>query len=387
MRPFMLLLKPAGPDCNLSCQYCFYRARDRLWPGTSRHRMSVEVLERVISSYLALDLPEHVFCWQGGEPTLMGIDFFRRVTEFQERHGRPGTVVGNALQTNGTLVTDALAAHFARYRFLVGCSLDGPPDQHDLYRRTGGNGQSGRPTHADTLRGIETLQRYGVAVNALVLVSQANVRHARRVYEHLVGLGLLHQQYIPCVERGPDGQLQPFSIAGAEWGEFLCELFDAWRPTGVGRIAIRDFEAVLEQEVTGETGLCRPGQRCRGHFVVEHDGSIYPCDFFVDVEHRLGNIMRAGWQELLDHERRRAFAASKAAWSAECGQCAYLRWCGGDCLKFRGPGGDPATRSLLCEGWRRFFGHAGGGLREMADAIRSARRTGQPPSARRREQA
>ncbi|MBC7287772.1 MAG: radical SAM protein, partial [Armatimonadetes bacterium] len=170
-RPFTLLIKPASADCNLRCEYCFYLPKAALYPQTTVHRMPDEVLERMVASYMATDQPQYVFGWQGGEPTLMGVDFFRRATELQVKYGRPGSVVANGLQTNATLVTDELAEHLGRYKFLVGVSIDGPPEIHDRYRKTAG----GQATHAKVLRAIKTLDRYGVEYNALVLVNAANV--------------------------------------------------------------------------------------------------------------------------------------------------------------------------------------------------------------------
>ena len=368
LHPFMLLIKPAGADCNLSCEYCFYLDKSRLYPESRRHRMGRPVLERLIGSYLATEQPQYVFCWQGGEPTLMGLDFFRHITDLQQRYGHDGAVVANSLQTNATLIDDDLAAHLARYRFLVGCSLDGPGSVHDRYRRSRG----GNPSHAATLQGIEVLRRHGVAVNILVLVSQANVRRAREVYRYLTDRGFLHQQYIPCVEFTATGDQQPFAVDGEEWGEFLCELFDVWQGEDVFRVSIRDFDACLERLVTGKITVCTGDRNCCRYFVVEHNGDIYPCDFFVSPEHRLGNIRDLSWAEARVARGYRDFGALKANWNEACEDCACLELCHGDCLKFRPPGGRwPRSLSSLCAGWRRFHEHSRARFAELAGEFRA----------------
>ncbi|MCD6351935.1 MAG: radical SAM protein, partial [Armatimonadetes bacterium] len=208
MKPFTLLIKPTSADCNLRCSYCFYLPKAALYPEQPRHRMSPEVAERMIASYLATDQPQYVFGWQGGEPTLMGLDFFRLVTELQMRYGKPGAGVSNGLQTNATLITDDFARHLARYNFLVGVSIDGPAELHDHWRKTA----AGKGSHAAVLRGMEALRRQGAEFNALVLVNSVNVSHARDVYHYLRDeLGLLFQQYIPCVEFDEHGQPLPWT--------------------------------------------------------------------------------------------------------------------------------------------------------------------------------
>ena len=360
----MLLIKPASADCNLRCDYCFYVDRGDLYPAGTRPRMSGTVLQKLISSYLATDQPQYIFCWQGGEPLLMGLEFFERVVALQQQHGRPGAVIANSVQTNATLVSDAIARLFARYRFLVGCSLDGPADLHDRYRRTRGGG----PSHADVLRGLDLLRRHGVAVNVLVLVSQANVRRAADVYRYLVDLGLHHHQYIPCVEFDARGRLRPYAISGPEWGDFLCELCDVWRQEDIHRVSIRDFDVALHKLVTGQDQVCTIGNDCCRYFVVEHNGDIHPCDFFVGPKHRIGNVTDMTWEEARSDPRYLAFGAQKRRRHRDCDDCSCLDLCGGDCLKFRIFGDhDASNLSWLCEGWRRFHVHAEDKFRELAD--------------------
>ncbi|MHC4606705.1 MAG: anaerobic sulfatase maturase [Planctomycetota bacterium] len=339
--PFSLLVKPASADCNLRCDYCFYLEKADLYPGTKVHRMSDDVLERMIRTYMATDQPVYTFGWQGGEPTLMGADFFRKVTELQKKWGRPGAVVANGLQTNGVLVDDDLAAHLAEYRFLAGVSLDGPPEMHDRYRRDAAGGGS----HDAALRAIEILDRRHVQFNILVLVSRANVGHAREVYRYLRDRGFHHHQYIPCVAPAE------FAVTGEEWGEFLCAVFEEWRGGDVGRVSVRDFDAVIARLAGRPECVCTFGRDCRQYFLVEHNGDVYPCDFFVEPQWKLGNVADASWEAMLESPLYRRFGERKAQWDARCGACAFLDLCAADCPRNRTP-----DVSRLCAGWMRFFG-------------------------------
>lgn len=371
MRPFSLLVKPAGADCNLRCAYCFYLPQTSLYPEVRSPRMTEAVLERMIASYLTTPQPQYAFGWQGGEPMLMGLEFFRRVTDLQQRYALPGAAIANGLQTNGTLITDAWAEHLARYRFLVGVSLDGPPEMHDRFRRTIG----GQPTHAEVVRGIEILRRHGVEFNILTLVSQANVRRAVELYRYLCDQGFSYQQYIECVEFDRQGRRRPWAIEPEAWGDFLCALYDEWVRTDTRRVSIRLFDALVAVLAGAPVPMCSLGSECREYFVVEHNGDVFPCDFFVRKELRLGNVLTDSWESLVQSPLYGQFAVLKRQVAASCGGCPYHRLCHGDCLKNRGwdVGRDPRRRSALCEGWKRFYRHALPGLERLAAEVRAAR--------------
>lgn len=367
MKPFSLLIKPASADCNLRCRYCFYLDRAALYPETRRHRMPSAVLERMVRSFLQTPQPSHTFAWQGGEPTLMGLPFYREATALQASLGAPGTVVANGFQTNGVLLDDDWAALFAEYRFLVGVSLDGPAPLHDRFRRD----RSGRGTHARVLEGIAALRRRRVEYNILTLVSQANVTRPETVYDYLCEQDVRFHQYIECVELDAHGALQPFAVTAAQWGEFLCRLFDHWFRHDTHRVSVRLFDTILAQLVDGVCNTCASGTSCDTYLVVEHNGDVYPCDFFVRPELRLGNLLEDEWEALQASDRYCAFAAAKTRWDAACAACPWLRFCHGDCPKNRG--GSPERLSLLCEGWRRFYAHALPRLEELAQEVRRAR--------------
>ena len=384
MKPFSLLVKPASADCNLRCRYCFYLDRSELYPQTRRHRMSPAVLDRMIGTYMTTDQPQYAIGWQGGEPTLMGLDFFKEVTRLQQHYGKRGATVSNGLQTNTTLIDDEWAKHLARYNFLVGVSIDGPAEIHDRYRVF----IDGRGAHADVMKGLDALKRNRVEYNVLTLVSRSNVARPRETYHYLRDeLGVLFHQYIECVEFDADGALMPFSITGREWGDFLCGIYDEWIRCGdTHRVSIRLFDSILTRMVDGYANVCAMGRDCRQYLVVEHNGDIYPCDFFVRPELKLGNIMQDTWEDLLASPVYEAFGARKRHWNEKCETCEYLKFCAGCCPKNRPGGGrDPSRLSALCEGWIQFYSHALPGLEGLADQIRHDRE--QAELAARRERA
>ncbi|NQT94371.1 MAG: anaerobic sulfatase maturase [Lentisphaerae bacterium] len=366
MTPFSLLVKPVSADCNLRCEYCFYLEKCALYPDTQRHRMSDEVLKRIISTFLATPQPQHSIGWQGGEPTLMGVKFFRKVTAFQEKYGARGVSVSNGLQTNATLIDDEFAARLAKYNFLVGVSIDGPEDVHNRYRKyTDGSG-----AHAAVLKGLEALRRNRVEYNVLTLVSQANVKKPVEVYRYLCGMGVMFHQYIECVEFDSQGHLRPFAVGGEEWGDFLCAVYDEWIKQDTRRVSIRLFDSILTMMVENVANCCTMSRDCRQYFLVEYNGDVYPCDFYVESELKLGNVRENSWKDFLSSPVYEEFGRRKSRWSEACADCEYLKYCAGCCPKNRpARGGDPSHLSVLCEGWKKFYAHTLSGFRELADAI------------------
>lgn len=396
-RPFSLLIKPAGADCNLRCKYCFYLEKADIYGGLRHiHRMTTPVLERLIAQYMATEQPVYTFGWQGGEPTMMGPAFFRKAFELQRQYGKPGVRVSNGLQTNGTRITDEFAALFAEYNVLLGVSIDGPPGLHDYYRPY----ESGRGSHEAVMRGVENLRRHGVEHNVLTLVNAHNVQHPKMLYRYLKDNGFDYHQYIPCVEYAPDGTLQPWSIDAESWGNFLCELYDAWAGDPEPA-SIRRFDALMQTAAGGPPAMCSLASNCRQYFVVEHNGDVYPCDFYVTPDLKLGNVTTHRFGEMWMSPKFRAFGSLKRQLPQVCRDCEFLPYCKGDCPKnrFRGsenplqygaedaqtarriaaggsagavpdstaPGAaqtDPAAAtgeppvSELCGAWKQFFGHA-----------------------------
>ena len=350
MDNFSLLLKPASADCNLRCRYCFYDDSGQRSAAPQQRRMSQATLQCVLQRYFATTQEIYSMTWQGGEPTLMGTDFYQRVTDWQKRLAPQGARVVNCLQTNATAVTPELADHLAHYRFLVGASLDGPAPVHDRFRKT----RAGRPTHTRVVKGIRLLKNHGVPVNAVCLVSAANVRRPEDVYRYLTRQGLTHLQFIPCVEHDDQGKPLPWSITGTQWGAFLRRVFALWDTRDKRRVSVRNFESVLARLVTGEAVQCHMHHRCNQYLVVEYNGDVYPCDFFVGPEYCLGNLHDTSFEAMRTSEQYARFAAQKQAWPEACAQCAYLELCFGDCLKCR-PTNHRGAPSLLCDGWRDFY--------------------------------
>ena len=342
--------------------------------------MSDAVVERLIKTYMATSQPSYAFGWQGGEPTLMGVEFFRKVVDMQKQYGKKGAMVSNGLQTNVTRIDDEFAAHLAEYKFLVGASIDGPRAMHNTYRlNAAGNG-----SHEAVFRGVEALERHGVEYNALVLVSSANVDSPEEVYSYLTDMGIYYHQYIPCVEFDTDGIPLPYTISADQWGSFLVRLFDLWHGNDSTKVSIRDFDAILQHMVNGSYSMCVHGGYCASYFVVEYNGDIYPCDFFVEPSKKIGNIMRDDWKTLRHSRRYHSFASMKSQWNDKCATCRYLKYCSGDCLKQRYYGTtNPGNLSWLCSGWERFYNHALPRLEELAVSILNARQTGIAPGSRR----
>lgn len=377
MKQFSLLIKPASADCNLRCPYCFYLSRSLLYPESARHRMSDEVLEKLISSYMATPHNVYAFAWQGGEPGLMGVEFYRKVVEYQQRYGKDGSVVSNSFQTNATLIDDEFAALLGEYRFLVGVSIDGPEEIHDHYRKH----VDGRGSHAEVLKGIECLERNNVEFNTLTLVTPVNVGRAKEIYRYFRDRGIYYHQYIPCIEFDDSGKPLPFTVTGAEYGDFLCELFDEWVVEDTRKVSVRLFDSIVTMLVNGEITSCHMSGDCRQYLVVEYSGDIYPCDFFVKAEKKLGNILSDSWGDLQESASYAEFGEQKSEWCAECAACPFLQFCMGDCLKYRvndAPGG---PRSWLCEGWKQFYAHAMPTFERLASEIKQEMQMQQAASA------
>lgn len=318
--------------------------------------MSDQVLEQTVSTYLATPQDQYSFGWQGGEPTLMGLEFFQKVVDLQKKHGRKGAVVANGLQTNGTMITDKMAQFFVQYNFLLGVSLDGPAAIHDKYRKSMGS----KPTHHLVLKGIEKLRKHHVEFNILTLVNSEVVKHPLEVYHYLKSQQFLYHQYIPCVEFDPAGHLLPFAITGEAWGDFLCAIFDEWKKADTRTVSIRLFDSIIDHLIFGRYILCQMGTSCEQYFVVEANGDVFPCDFFVEDALKLGNVVENTWENLLQLKKYHKFGKEKEHWPKLCNVCPFLEYCHGDCQKhrLRDISAKSANLSALCQGWKKFYAHS-----------------------------
>jgi uncharacterized protein len=339
--PFSLLIKPVSCDCNLRCDYCFYTGKTELF-GHGRHLMPAPLLEQLCAEFLAIPMENHLFCWQGGEPTLAGLDFYRKAVECMKRFGGAGVNVSNALQTNGTLLTDEWGEFLAEYRFLMGVSLDGPPPIHNRFRQD----TSGRGSYKEAVAGVKVLQRHAVPFNALTVVNSHSADHPLEIYRHLRDdLGIQYHQYI----EETTGEL---AVSAHQWGDFLITIFDEWFTHDQRRVSIRLFDSIMNKLETGRADCCAMSSACNQYLVIEHDGSIFPCDFHVLPAWRLGKVGETPLPSVFTQKLSQEFAKRKQP-PSECKECPYLHLCAADCPRNRMPGG----KSRLCEGWKRFFRH------------------------------
>ncbi|HLK50013.1 MAG TPA: anaerobic sulfatase maturase [Bryobacteraceae bacterium] len=326
-----ILIKPASAICNLDCEYCFYLDRDAdPYSELPQRTMSFDTLEKLVDGYLLYSYPQSVFAFQGGEPTLAGLKFFESLVELQKRYGRSGQSVSNSIQTNGILLDRAWCEWFRSYNVLVGLSLDGPEDIHDRYRLN----KSGHPTWAKVVEAAELLRAAQVEFNVLCVVSKANVSRARDLYRFFQKLGIKYLQFIPLAEFAADGTPLPFTISAEEYGRFLCEIFDLWWPERRHR-SVRFFENIAEALAGRKPSTCTMHAGCDSYVVVEYNGDVYPCDFFVESGWKLGNIELDSWSEISRRQRRLRFAEKKAVPHAECAVCEYDSICHGGCPKLR----------------------------------------------------
>jgi len=376
---FHVLAKPAGARCNLACRYCFYLPKAQLYAGGNFH-MSDDLLEEFLRQYIeAQQLPAVTIAWQGGEPTLMGLDFYRRSVALAERFARPGMQVGYTIQTNGTLLDDAWCEFFKQHNFLVGISIDGPQALHDAYRVD----RRGRGTFVRVMKGLRLLQEHGVEYNILCTVHAANGDHPLDVYRFLRDeAGGRFVQFIPIVERDNETSVQEEttvtdrSVRPAQWGRFLCTVFDEWVHRDVGEMFVQHFDTTLAAWIGHPPGLCTFAPTCGAAVALEHNGDLYSCDHFVEPDCFLGNITEMPLAELVGSAKQRQFGEDKRdTLPGFCRECPVLFACNGGCPRNRfatTPDGEPGL-NYLCEGYRTFFAHIDRPMRIMADLLRQGR--------------
>lgn len=365
------MCKPVCGMCNLDCAYCYYTSKPReLYPDVEAFQMSDEVLESYTRQYLQAMPVQCDFGWQGGEPTLAGLDFFRKAVELQNRYKVEGQTVNNGLQTNGTLLTDEFCEFFAENNFLVGISLDGPAQWHDKFRYD----HAGNPTFHRAWAGLELMRKHGVEFNVLVTLNSTNASHAGNIYRYFVNRGIKYLQFIPILERMPDGSPTPFSCTGEQFGRFMLDVFDIWANRDVGQVSERFIDSVIHTIIYGCASTCCTSRRCANAYVLEFNGDLYACDHFVYPEWRIGNIMDTPLVELLKDPKLEDFARLKTDLPAACHGCEFLNFCWGGCPKHHMPiGHDSARVNYFCEGYKMFFRHALGDLTRIAGDVKQGR--------------
>ncbi|MBN9644016.1 anaerobic sulfatase maturase [Corynebacterium mendelii] len=376
--PFSVVAKPTGAACNLDCTYCFFLSKELLYEQ-KKQRMGIEELDTYVREYLASSPDGEVtMLWQGGEPTLRGLDFFRTLVDLCERYRRQAQTVVHAIQTNGTLITDEWARFFKDHDFLVGISIDGPEDIHDAYRVN----KAGRGTHRMVIRGYNKLRDHKVRTNILCTVHHANQDHGKKVYTYFRDeLGAKYLQFIPIVERvekkdlataeagwrvGKDHQLlyqqsgdavTTRSVDPEKYGRFLVEIFNEWRARDVGEVFVQDFDSALSS-LFGRASVCVHAPECGNNFAMEFNGDVYACDHWVEPDWLVGNIAEKSFNELADSAVMRSFSLKKSAQlTSQCRSCPVLRFCHGGCPKdrFAVSGDGEAGHNYLCPGYYHFY--------------------------------
>jgi uncharacterized protein len=352
MRPFSLLIKPSGPDCNIDCKYCFYSCKTDIF-GNGSHRMSDEVAEKLVSSYMGLNFPSCSFAWQGGEPTLMGLVFYKQIVELQKKYSREGQFLGNALQTNGILLDDDWCKFLAENDFLVGISLDGPKRFHDTYRLD----HAGNGTWDRVMAAIDKCREHNVQFNILTLLNSENVQHPDEIWDFFMEQKIQYLQFVQCVERDPKtGEIADFSITPKQYGDFMCRIFDRWQDHGIRKVSVRSFDSILSHCVGQGHTECTFMPKCADYVVVEHDGGVYCCDFFVEDDAYLGNIMEAPLGELAASPKKRNFNKRKRDIPNKCLVCRHLDVCRGGCPKDRRMADSDFTKeTFFCDGYKQIF--------------------------------
>ena len=385
-----IMAKPIGPACNLNCDYCFYLEKQALFPKDENYRMSDEVLQAYITKYIASQpTPEVEFVWQGGEPTLLGLDFFKRVVELELPFAKTKTIK-NSLQTNGTLLTDEWCAFLKKYNFLVGISLDGPREIHDRYRKN----RDGTPTFDKVMRGLKLLQKHGDQYNVMACVARETAYQPLEVYHFFKSEGVEFIQFFPIIERLPDEasracglrlgmpasldkeesntEVTPWTVEPEKYGDFLIAVFDEWVRNDVGKVFVMNFEWALNAWIGNPSPVCIFAETCGRSVVLEHNGDVYACDHCVYPQHRLGNILSDNPLNMIEKSIASGFGVSKeTALPRLCRECDFLAACQGGCPKHRFSRTYYGESGLhyLCPSYRKFFSCIRKYLRVMAQLL------------------
>lgn len=369
-KPLYVLAKPVGASCNLRCKYCYYLEKSHLYRNAPVRVMSDELLERFVQEYIqAQTMSQVLFTWHGGEPLMRPLSFYKKAVALQERYAF-GRQIDNTIQTNGTLLTDEWCEFFKEHNWLVGISIDGPQEFHDEYRRTA----SDKPSWQKVMRGIRLLRKHGVEWNAMAVVNDFNAGYPLEFYHFFKEMGAKYIQFAPVVERmaaHSDGRhlatlvdqecpVADFSVSPAQWGDFLCAIFDEWVRHDVGQTYVEIFDCTLANWVGERPGICVYAKECGHAGVMEFNGDVYSCDHFVFPEYKLGNIRDRTLVEMLYGEQQRQFSCLKhASLPKQCKECEWEFACHGECPKNRFVNdryGNPGL-NYLCSGYRHFYEH------------------------------
>ncbi len=362
-RQFSLLIKPTSADCNLNCEYCFYHQRPSdPYKSDTVHKMSDEVLNTIISQYLDITGQYGAFSWQGGEPLLMGVDFFKKVVLLQQTYGYKGQYVGNSVQTNATLINDDFAKLFHEYNFLLGISLDGPKEIHEYYR--------GKGTFQSVMEGISILKKHKVEFNILSVVNDLTSQKADVLYKFFLENGFHYLQFIPAVEFDKtSGQPTDFSVSPKDYGDFLCKLFDLWYNNGNPVVSIRTFDNIANIYAGIRSEACIFMKECGNYAVIEYNGDVYPCDFFVEEPLLLGNILKTSLIEIINSQKMLDFSRKKCNFDVfeDCKTCDYNFICYCGCQHYR----YNDKMDYLCPAYKQFFSYTEIRFKMLAERLKT----------------
>ena len=354
IQQFQVFAKPIGASCNLSCHYCYYLDNGENQGQTKKTIMNDEVLEKYIMQHMAAaEAKTVIFSWHGGEPTLLGIDYFKKIVKLQQKHQLPQQRIINGIQTNGTLINEEWCQFLAHEKFSVGVSLDGPQELHDIYRQSPSN----KSTFKQSIRGINLLKKHKIFNEILCVVHQNNVKEALKVYNFFKDLGARFISFLPLVDKSDK------CVSAKDYGQFLCAIFDEWQSHDIGKIKIQIIEEAIRIAFDQEHSLCIFREKCGGVPVIEHDGSFYSCDHFANADHLIGNIKNLHFKEMLNSNRQKSFGEAKFKTLPDfCLGCEVREMCNGGCPKnriIRTPDGQGGL-NYLCEGYKQFFNHIQG---------------------------
>ena len=366
---FQVFAKPVGAVCNLSCDYCYYLEKAKLHPENQKSLMPEDLLEEYIIQHIQASSGIDIFfSWHGGEPTLAGLEYFRRIVELQKKYKPAKSSIINGLQTNGTLLDDDWCRFLAAEKFVVGISLDGPEEFHSIHRKS----KNGKSSFDEVIRGIQLLKSQGIIPEILCVVNAENVRNPLPIYRFFKELNAEFVTFIPLVEKRTSGteQVSESTVPARAFGEFLCTIFDEWKANDIGKLKIQIFEEALRTAFNQEHTLCIFRKTCGNVPVVERNGDFYSCDHFVSPEYRIGNIHDISLVEMLESAQQKAFGQAKfATLPTYCLNCKVLSMCHGACPKDRfisTPEGEPGL-NYLCEGYKLFFNHIKPFVEEVAE--------------------
>ena len=395
--PFHVMAKAIGPICNLDCKYCFYLDKEKLYPDNEKWKMSDERLETFVRDYIAAQPGQDVsFAFQGGEPTLLGVNFFRKVVDFQKKHAN-GKRIETALQTNGTLLDDEWGEFLAENKFLVGLSIDGPEELHNANRVD----KKGGDSYKDVIRGLNILRKHKVEFNTLTCVNSVTVQHPVKIYKFLKSIGSKFIQFIPIVERevdtaaaklgldfaeppnlseAPDSKENPrmseFAVPPEAYGDFLIKIFNEWIKRDVGKVYVQLFDVALGKWLGMPDKLCYFSETCGRALAMEHDGDVYTCDHYVYPKYKLGNLMNTSLGELANSPMAKDFGnAKRDTLPKYCQDCSVRFACNGECPKHRftwTPDGEWGL-NYLCPSYKKFFRHVDPAMKIMAQLFHAKR--------------